>query len=123
MSSSPNLELYDVPSGNSLNKSTLSFRVGKHLGRFFVAAKNKVTDKYKQMTSGINQSTEDEEARRRCELQMMLDSQAEIYTQAITNMHAHMRKQWLKKVITAIIVSLLCGVSGTFACLYWYVMP
>ena len=70
MSSSTQLEHYDVPSSNPLETPTFSFRVGKHLGRFFVAAKNKATDKYKQVTSGINQSIEDEEARRLCELQI-----------------------------------------------------
>jgi len=49
------------------------------LGRFFVVAKNKAADKYKQVTSGINQSIEDEEARRLYELQMMLDSQGGEY--------------------------------------------
>ena len=53
MSSSTQLEHYDVPSSNPLETPTFSFRVGKHLGRFFVAAKNKATDKYKQVTSGI----------------------------------------------------------------------
>ena len=60
---------------------------------FFVAAKNKATDKYKQVTSGINQSIEDEEARRLCELQMMLDSQAEEYEAIIDDV----QRTWLKR--------------------------
>ena len=54
MSSSTQLEHYDVPSSNPLETQTFSFRVGKHLGRFFVAAKNKATDNYHQGTSVIN---------------------------------------------------------------------
>ena len=53
MSSSTQLEHYDVPSSNPLETPTFSFRVGKHLGRFFVAAKNKATDKYKQVTLSL----------------------------------------------------------------------
>ena len=106
MSSSTQLEHYDVPSSNPLETPTFSFRVGKHLGRFFVAAKNKATDKYKQVTSGINQSIEDEEARRLCELQMMLDSQAEEYEAIIDDV----QRTWLKRTTLSYSFSTLRGI-------------
>ena len=115
MSSSTQLEHYDVPSSNPLETPTFSFRVGKHLGRFFVAAKNKATDKYKQVTSGINQSIEDEEARRLSELQMILDNQAEEYEAAIDEV----QKTWFKRTTLFSILSLFIGVVGTMATLYY----
>ena len=113
MSSSTQLEHYDVPSSNPLETPTLSFRVGKHLGRFFVAAKNKATDKYKQVTSGINQSIED--ARRLCELQMMLDSQAEEYEAIIDDV----QRTWLKRTTLFSILFLIVGIVGTVGTLYY----
>ena len=41
MSSSTQLEHYDVPSSNPLETPTFSFRVGKHLGRFSLQLKTK----------------------------------------------------------------------------------
>ena len=115
MSSSTQLEHYDVPSSNPLETPTFSFRVEKHLGRFFVAAKNKATDKYKQVTSGINQSIEDEEARRLCELQMMLDSQAEEYEAIIDDV----QRTWLKRTTLFSILFLIVGIVGTVGTLYY----
>ena len=115
MSSSTQLEHYDVPSSNPLDNQTFSFRVGKHLGRFFVAAKNKAADKYKQVTSGINQSIEDEEARRLYELQMMLDSQAEEY-EAIIN---DVQRTWFKRTTLFSILFLIVGILGTAGTLYY----
>ncbi len=109
MSSSTQLEHYDVPSSNPLETPTFSFRVGKHLGRFFVAAKNK------QVTSGINQSIEDEEARRLCELQMMLDSQAEEYEAIIDDV----QRTWLKRTTLFSILFLIVGIVGTVGTLYY----
>ena len=111
MSSSTQLEHYDVPSSNPLETPTFSFRVGKHLGRFFVVAKNKVT----QVTSGINQSIEDEEARRLCELQMMLDSQAEEYEAMINDV----QRTWLKRTTLFSILFLIVGIVGTAGTLYY----
>ena len=109
MSSSTQLEHYDVPSSNPLETPTFSFRVGKHLGRFFVAAKNKA------VTSGINQSIEDEEARRLCELQMMLDSQAEEYEAIIDDV----QRTWLKRTTLFSILFLIVGIVGTVGTLYY----
>lgn len=110
MSSSTQLEHYDVPSSNPLETPTFSFRVGKHLGRFFVAAKNKATDKYKQV-----KSIEDEEARRLCELQMMLDSQAEEYEAIIDDV----QRTWLKRTTLFSILFLIVGIVGTVGTLYY----
>lgn len=115
MSPSTHLEHYDVPTSNPLEKPTFSFRLGKHLGRFFVAAKNKATDKYKQVTSGINQSIEDEEARRLSELQMILDSQAEEYEAEINEV----QKTWFKRTTLFSILFLIVGIVGTAGTLYY----
>ncbi|OOF52316.1 hypothetical protein [Rodentibacter trehalosifermentans] len=115
MSSSTLLEQYDVPSTSSIDKPTFSFRLGKHLGRFFVAAKNKATDKYKQVTSGINQSIEDEEARRLIELQMILDSQAAEYETIIHDV----QKTWLKRTLLFSLLFLVVGIVGSMATLYY----
>lgn len=115
MSSSTHLEQYNVPSSNPIDKPTFSFRIGKHLGRFFVAAKNKATDKYKQVTSGINQSIEDEEARRLMELQTVLDSQAAEYETIINDV----QKTWLKRTTLFSLLFLVVGIVGTVVTLYY----
>ncbi|MGZ3082532.1 hypothetical protein [[Haemophilus] ducreyi] len=92
----------------------LSYRFGQRLGRLFVSLKAKATNKYKDVTSGINQSIEAEETRRFHELQMLLDDQATEYEDAIINM----RKRWLKKSVFAVLLALILGIGGTLAYLY-----
>lgn len=118
MMSSTHAEPFEAQPTNESQRN-LTFRLGHSLGQFFVATKNKARNKYKEVTSGINQSLEEEEARRFFEVQMALDAQAQEYEEEMQQM----KKQWIKKSILFSFIFLLLGGAAAIGILYLYVMP
>lgn len=116
MMSSTHDEPFDAQPTNS---KSFANRFGHSLGKLFLATKNKARDQYRKVTSGINQSLEEEEALRFFEVQMALDAQAEEYEQQLSQE----RKRWVKKSFLFCFVALLLGGATAIGLLYYHVMP
>lgn len=115
MTSSTHIEPFEA---QSINSTSFAARLGHGLGKLFLATKNKAKSKYQQVTLGINQSLEEEEARRFFEVQMALDAQAEDYEQLLVEQ----RKHWIKKTVLFCFLTLILGSAATICVLYNYVI-
>lgn len=114
MSNSQSMDLWTDPTIIVTEKSakpTVFNRLGNKLGKAFLFAKHKATDKYLEVTQGINRSIEEEAEMHRLELQSLLDEQAVFYEGEIRQR----KKRW---IIISIVLCILAFIAGATSVLF-----
>ncbi|MCW9718533.1 hypothetical protein [Avibacterium sp. 21-599] len=91
-------------------KSNFFNKLGHQLGGMFVSAKKAATNKYLDVTKGINQRIEEEQRLIDQEIFAHLAAQAEEFEQEVRKQ----KKRWIQVSLGLITFSLFAGAIGTY---------
>lgn len=90
--------------------SSVFWKIGNKLGNLFVSARRRVTSKYREVTSGINQKLDEEYEHLRAEFEADLFAQTEAFECELKAQ----RKHWIGISIITTLVGFLIGMLITF---------
>lgn len=91
-------------------KTSLFNKLGNKLGSIFVSAKKAATEKYLELTQGINQRIEAEDERIQEEIDFHLAAQAEEFEQEMQQQ----KKRWIRISVSLTFAAFCIGAASSF---------
>ena len=101
---------FDTQPAEAAQKTSIFWKMGNKLGNIFVSAKRRVTSKYREVTSGINQKLDEEYDHLRAEFEADLFAQTEAFECELKVQ----RRRWICISIITAFVGFFIGMLTAF---------
>lgn len=101
---------FDDQPAEAAQRPTVFWKMGNKLGNLFVSAKRRVTSKYREVTSGINQKLDEEYEHLRAEFEADLFAQTEAFECELKVQ----RRRWIGIAIVTAFIGFFIGMLTAF---------
>ncbi|MGX2956056.1 hypothetical protein ACWIYZ_03065 [Ursidibacter arcticus] len=101
---------FDDQHAKATQKPSLFWKMGNKIGNLFVSTKRRLTSKYREVTSGINQKLDEEYECLRAEFEADLFAQTEAFEYELKMQ----RRRWIGIAMITTLVGFLIGMLTAF---------